>query len=140
MDKRTNNSYTTTQFATFTHPFFTDLFQLWYHNVDGKNMKIVPANLADFFTSVTLAYWLSPDGTFVQSSGTVVLCTDSFSAEEVDFLRSILLEKFNIKSTRVSNGCGKEQYRIYIAKDSLSTLQNLVDPHMPPTMRYRAGL
>jgi hypothetical protein len=88
-----------------------------------------------------LAYWISTDGTFNKPPpGTVVLCTDSFSADEIDFLRSILLEKFNIKSSTVSNGSGKNQFRIYIAKGSLSTLQNLVDPHMPPSMRYRAGL
>ncbi len=140
MDKRTNNTYTSTQFATFTHSFFTEMFQLWYLNVDGKNIKIVPANLADLFTSVSLAYWVSSDVTFRKDSGTVVLCTDSFSADEVDFLRSLLLEKFNIQSTRVSNGMSKNQYRISIAKASVPTIQNIVYPHMPSTMTFRVGL
>ena len=36
-DKRPNNTYTSTLFATFTHPFFTEMFQLWYHSVDEKD-------------------------------------------------------------------------------------------------------
>jgi len=70
----------------------------------------------------------------------VFICTDSFTPAEVDTLRSILLTKFNINSTRFLNGTGKEQYRIRIPKAFMPTLQSLVAPHMPPTMRYRVGL
>jgi len=87
------------------------MLKLWYHNVDGKNIKVIPANLANLFTSVSLAYWISSDGNYHKLFGIIVLCTDSFSADEVDFLRSILLEKFNIQSSRVSNGSGKNQFR-----------------------------
>jgi hypothetical protein len=73
-DKRTKNTSTSTLFATFTHPFFTDLFRLWYHNVDGKNIKVIPANLANLLTPVSLAYWISSDGNYRKLSGIIVLC------------------------------------------------------------------
>jgi len=78
------------------------------------------------------------DATFNKQQGVVILCTDSFTAAEVDLLRSILLSKFHIHSTRVAHCKAKEQYTI--AKESMATLQSLVGPHMPPTMRYRLGL
>ncbi|CAI2183964.1 9738_t:CDS:2 [Funneliformis geosporum] len=34
-------------FATFTHPYFTDLQSQWYTIVDGKPVKVLPENIAD---------------------------------------------------------------------------------------------
>jgi hypothetical protein len=31
---------------------------LWYRNVDGKNVKVLPANIADLLTPIAIAYWL----------------------------------------------------------------------------------
>jgi hypothetical protein len=41
-------------------------------------------------------------------------------------LRSVLLDKYSINSTRVAHNKAKEQYRIRIGKDSLPALQSLV--------------
>lgn len=86
-------------------------------------MKIIPGNIAELLTPVALAFWCASDATF--NRGAVVLCTDSFTAAEVDILRSILLTKYGINSTRFSNSSGKEHYRIRIAKSSMPTLQAL---------------
>jgi hypothetical protein len=137
-DKRTGKTTFAYAFATFTLPFFTGLFHQWYVTIDGKIMKIIPGNIAELLTPVALAFWCASDATF--NRGAVVLCTDSFTAAEVDILRSILLTKYGINSTRVSNGTGKEQYRIRIAKSSMPTLQALVSDHIPQSMRYRVGL
>jgi hypothetical protein len=157
------------QFATFTLPFLTDLFMKCYRKAEGKNIKVLPANIADLLTPIALAYWVSgcrlrsdptgwttlrsdptgwttagagavalsgPDGS--QTTGRVTLCTDSFTVAEVDLLRSILLDKFHIPSTRYL--IRADQYRIRIAKSSMPSLQSLVCPHMPPSMRFRVGL
>jgi hypothetical protein len=39
--KETGKTYSAYQFATFTLPFFTTLFNHWYHNVEGKNVKVL---------------------------------------------------------------------------------------------------
>jgi hypothetical protein len=70
----------------------------------------------------------------------VFISTDSFTSQEVALLRSIPLEKYDTHSTQVLNGSGKEQYRIRIAKRSMSDLKSLIDPHIPSMMAYRAGL
>ncbi len=54
--------------------------------------------------------------------------TDNFTIEEIELLRSILLSKFNIQSTRVAKSSGKIQYRIRIRKSSMTNLQALWGP------------
>ena len=138
--KRTGNSYTITLFVTLTLPLLTEFHKQWYRNIGGKNIKVLPNNMANLLTPIALAFWCASDATYSKRDGVIFICSDSFTPDEVDILRSILLTKFNINSTRFLNGTGKEQYRIRILKASIPTLQSLVAPHMPPTMRYRVGL
>jgi hypothetical protein len=89
-------------------------------------------------TPRALAYWLASDGTYKKDRGVVVLCTDSFTADEVDLLRSILLEKYGIDSTRNVHRPG--QFRIRIPKREVPKLQQLVKPFIPSIMASRVGL
>jgi hypothetical protein len=45
-------------FSTKTHPLFTALHSLWYKWDDAKNkfIKIVPLNISEMFSSISLAY------------------------------------------------------------------------------------
>jgi LAGLIDADG DNA endonuclease family protein len=86
-------------FKTKTHPLFTALHSLWYKwdNENNKFIKIVPLNISEIFSEISLAYWIMDDGYF-DSYGrtkTVLLCTESFTKEECIILQS-LLEKLNI--------------------------------------------
>ena len=45
-DQRTGKTYLINTFQTFTLPFFTDLHQKCYRQVDGKNVKVLPGNIA----------------------------------------------------------------------------------------------
>jgi hypothetical protein len=73
--------------------------QIWYTKVNGKNVKVIPDNIYSLLTPRALAYWISGDGSFEKSGSVTILCTDSFTAGEVDLLRTILLNKFHIDST-----------------------------------------
>jgi hypothetical protein len=42
------------QFKTIPHPYFTELFTQWYIKVNNKNVKIVPANIAELLTPISL--------------------------------------------------------------------------------------
>jgi hypothetical protein len=37
-------------FSTFTLPFFTELHSKGYRKVDGKNVKVLPENIAELLT------------------------------------------------------------------------------------------
>jgi hypothetical protein len=56
-------------------------------------------------------------------TGAYVVSTDSFTAQEVALLRSVLLNNFTIESTQVDNGKGKDQYSIYIPKREVPKLK-----------------
>ena len=53
---------------------------------------------------------------------------------EVNQIRSILLVKYDIHSTRIANGKGKGQYRYRIPQVGVPKLQALVAHHIPSSM------
>jgi len=80
----------------------------------------------------------------LRSKGVVIISTDSYTADEVDLLRGILLDKYGISSTRYSNSKGKEgpngpgrigapQYVIRIDKASMHA------PFFPSRQLRRSG-
>jgi hypothetical protein len=130
--------YQSYAFATFALPLFTTLFQ--HREVDGKIVQVIPSNIGELFTARALAYWLSGDSSFNKRDCCIQITTDSFTLSEVDLLRSLLLDQLNIESTRNANGKGQDQYIIRIPKREVPKVQELVEPFMPHSMRYRVGL
>jgi hypothetical protein len=53
--KPSGNTRLSYLFNTFTLPLFTDLHSQWYKRVDGKNIKIIPENIADLLTARAIA-------------------------------------------------------------------------------------
>jgi hypothetical protein len=81
--------------------------------VDGKNLPILPAIIGVLLTPCALAYWIASDGYYNNAQkGSLTISTDSYTAEEVDQLRSILLDQYGINSTRVLNGMAKVHFGI----------------------------
>jgi hypothetical protein len=132
-DARTGIVYTGIYFNTYSLPCFVPLYNLFYPN--GK--KIIPFNIGELLTELSLAYWLCDDGTFVKGRDIVILCTESFSESEVDLLLAVLQNKFGLKCRKDKRGNG---FRIYIVKSSLNKLRELVHAHLPSSMLYKIGL
>jgi len=67
---------------------------LWYKWDKEKNkfIKIVPFNISEMFSEISLAYWIMDDGYFYSygRAQTVLLCTESFTKEECIILQSLL--------------------------------------------------
>jgi len=127
-------------FYTFTLPFFATLYSQWYTVLVGRSVIRLPTNIYDLLTPIAIAFWLAGDGHYMKGQEVVRISTDSFTLTEVQQLQSILLNRYNIASTNVLAGSGKEQYRIRIAKASMPSLQALVKDIIPPMMAYRVGL
>lgn len=68
----------------------------------------------------------------------LVLCTDSFTLNEVCLLQNVLKHKFNLNSN--IQGYKNNRPRIYILPESMSKLINLVRPHMLPSKLYKLHL
>ena len=77
------------------------------------------------------------DGVYNKTYGGVILCTDSFTLEEVELLVKTL-NKLGLvisKQQRTEN-----VYRIYINSKSIEDLRNMVKPFMIKSMMYKIGL
>ena len=130
-------------FYTRTHPLFSSLHELWYKWDINKNkyVKIIPTNIAEMFSIVSLAYWIKDEGYF-DSYGrtkTVLLCTESFTKDECIILQS-LLEKLDIKSTLKVRDKIHNRYRIRISKTSMDRVISLVKPYIHKDFLYKLGI
>lgn len=79
------------------------------------------------------------DGSFNKTKGNLILCTDSYSKEDVLFLISILESKFNLSCGLIEYKKDRS-YRIRINKSSLPHLIELIKPHVIPSMYYKLGI
>ena len=92
----------------------------------------------DLLTPVGLAFWIMDDGSR-QGSG-LHLNVYGFDNESVDRLLDVLQGKFNLECTLHGHSAHGGKYRIYVRADSMPRLQELVLPHMVPSMLYKLGL
>jgi ubiquinol-cytochrome c reductase cytochrome b subunit len=131
-NKPDGKTYTTLAFRTFTlevlYPYAT-----MFYNVDpdtGKYVKFVPSNISELLTPRALAFWIMDDGFKVKRGG-VTLCTDSFTPEHVQLLKSVLESKFGLMCTV------QKKNRIYISGKSLHKLTSIVGQYMHPSFMYK---
>ena len=122
------------RFKTWTFSSFNWIHELWYSN----KQKIVPQNIGDYFNPLALSIWIMDDGCKVGSG--LKLCTNSFTYSECMLLVKVLFDNFNIKSSIQSAGTGKvqePQYHIYIWKESMPLLRDIVSTYVHPSMKYK---
>ena len=118
------------RFKTWTYSSLNWIHDLWYIN----NKKVVPSNIDDYLNPLALAIWIMDDGSKVNSG--LKLCTNSFTYLECLLLVKVLFDNFNLKSTIQSTGIS-EQYHIYIWKESMPLLREIVLPYVHPSMKYK---
>lgn len=120
-------------FRTRYLPCFTNLYSKFIVN----GVKVVPANIIEYLDPVALAHWISGDGEYKHSGG-LVLCTNSFTIQEVVCLINALIVRYNLDCTLREKKPG--QYLIHIKKNSMDNLRNIVKDHMVPCMLYKIHL
>lgn len=74
-------------FSTKRMPAITSLHSLWYKEIDGKYIKVLPINIEELLTPIAFAHWIMGDGYF--TGGSTKLCTDNFTKKEVLILIDI---------------------------------------------------
>jgi len=117
------------QLQTRSLPCFTELHNQFYVN----GVKVLPAIIFELLTPVALAHWICGDGS-VQRHG-LILCTDSFSVQEVVLLMNVLMVRYQLLCTLREHRKG--QFRIYIRESSMPQLRTLVAKHMDSSMLYK---
>lgn len=136
-DPRTGKVYKSMYFRTLSFTCLNIFHDFFYKN----KKKVVPWNIGELLTPRGIAHLIMGDGLFLSDRAVLVLCTESFTKEELEVLVSVLDSKFGIKSTlnkRVSS-TGTVGWRIRISKKSLDKLITLVSPFFIPELLYKLG-
>jgi LAGLIDADG DNA endonuclease family len=131
-DSKLTGPYHGFRFNTLTLPCFNFYYDLFY--VDG--VKIIPHNIIEYLTPISLSTWIGDDGTF-HSKGYLVLCTDGFTQAEVELLCSALSQKWSLKCRCERKG---KHYRIVIAKSTMDIVRSICKDHIHPSMLYKLGM
>lgn len=119
---------------TYSFSSFNWLIDCFYK--DG--IKQVPKKiyLEKYLTPLALAIWISDDGG--ACSRGVKIATNCFSEDDISLLCEVLKEQYGIVSKPNKSGFSKktfkQQYCLYIHKQSLPILQALVKPFMVNSM------
>jgi hypothetical protein len=98
-----------------------------------SEVKIIKTELFHHLTPLALAHWIMCDGLSTQYG--LILCTDSFSVQDVVRLINILILRYDL-DCKLHFNSGKP--RIYIsAVTSMVRLRELVEPHIIPFSSYK---
>jgi hypothetical protein len=120
-------------FATQTHPIFNYYRNLFYKN--GR--KIITTEILNQLNPVSLAFWICDDGSYDNTQGYVVLCTNAYSFEEHQLMKEFFNKKFGLNPT-IGFRDGK-YYFLRFKQDDTKKLINLVKPFIPESMKYKIG-
>lgn len=89
-------------------------------------------------TPMAIAHWIMGDGYF---SGSVLICTDNFTKNEVSQLIDKLDRKYflqaNLRERKLKD---RSVWTIYISKSSLDNFYKLILPFFIPEMYYKLGI
>jgi heme/copper-type cytochrome/quinol oxidase subunit 2 len=129
-DDKTHYGY---EFNTFTFRSFNWIHKMFYK----RGIKYISEDLVKYITPLALAIWISDDGGFAKPG--VRIAANCFKLKEVEFLVEVLQSKFGLNCT-IQTLKPSGNHNIYIKGSSVSTLRELVLPHLHTSMYYKLGL
>ena len=114
--------------STWTYTSFNFIQELFYFD----NKKRVPLNINEYLTPLALAIWIMEDG--VKVSKGLKFYSQRNSYADCLLLIDALHFNFKLKASVQSAG---NQYNVYIWKESMSRLREIVSPHIIKEMKYK---
>ena len=124
-ERNTNNGRVAYRFFTKQNREITNLLNLFYKN--GK--KVIPVDLE--LNPIVLAVWFMDDGS--NSRSNIYFNTQQFSLID----QNRLLHKLRQIGLKARLNKDKKYYRIRILKESISKLNQIIDPYIIQSMRYK---
>lgn len=118
------------RFHTWTYSSFNWIRDVFY--INGR--KCVPSNISNYLTPLALAIWIMDDGAKVGKG--LKFSTNSFTFGECALLVKVLYDKYHIKSS-IQSAASENQYIIYVWKESMKNLSDIVSPYIISEMKYK---
>jgi len=127
-------------FTTITHPYLTELRNIFY----PEGIKVIPKILYDWINGLVLAVWICDDGCFtydeVRGIYRLDLHTESFTYKDNLFICRNILNKFFNKSFRLNSRMYKSEKAYYIClsgKYNLYEVVNKIKQFIPQCMLHK---
>lgn len=118
------------RFRTWTYLSWNWIYDIWYIN----NIKHIPQNIGDYLTPLGLAIWIMDDGG--KTSSGLKLATNGFQYDECLLLIKVLNNNFKLKASVIS-AVVPNKYCIYIWKESMNNLKEIIKPYIIKEMSYK---
>jgi ubiquinol-cytochrome c reductase cytochrome b subunit len=122
------------RFRTWTYTSFNFIHNEFYLYQKDQLVKRVPKTISIYLTPLALAIWIMDDGSKVGKG--LKFATNSFSYQDCLLLSKVLFDKYGLKTSIHSTGY-ENQNNIYIWKQSMCTLREIVSPYIIPSMKYK---
>lgn len=124
-----------------TRSIFKEYINIFY-NIDfisKKRTKILPKNIEEYITPISLAFWIMDDG--MKNHNQLGLCTQSFTKEENLLLIKILTSKFNLDCKLHIQKDSRHPDKIwyFIKIYNVEVVWTLVKKWIIPSMYYKFG-
>jgi len=128
-----NKEYYGFEFNTYTFRSFNWIYDMFYR----KGKKIISPQLENYLTPLALAIWIMDDGGWANPG--VRISTYNFTLNETKYLVLLLEKLYNLECTIqiLKNG---NQSSIYIKKESIPTLVDLILPYMHNSMYHKLNI
>ena len=123
---------------SFTFSSLNWIHDMFYKEIEGKYIKIIPDNIEQILNPISLALWFMDDGSKLGKGAKIA--TNCFTKTELIKLCQILKNKFNITVTVLLRPGGVNKgYTLYISTSSMPTFSEIIKPHMLPSLYYKLG-
>ena len=119
--------------ATKTHSIFNYYRKLFY----SKGKKIITKKILKQLNPKSLAIWICDDGSYDNTQGYIVLCTNAFSLEEHKLMKQFFKEKFGLEPPIGFRD--KKYYFLRFKQEDSKKLIEIIKPYILLGMRYKIG-
>lgn len=119
--------------STDTHPVFNYYRNLFYKN----NRKVISEEILNQLNQRSLAIWICDDGSYSNTQGYIILCTNAYSLEEHKLMQKFFNEKFGLNPT-IGFRDGKYYYLRFKQDDSKKLIE-IIKQFIPNSMKYKIG-
>lgn len=112
------------RFNTWYLSQFNWIYDNWYIN----NNKILPKNIDQYLTPLTLAIWIMDNS--IKNKNGLKINMNHFTYNECKILQNILINKYNIEIIIMIN-------YIFIPNQSISLLYSIIKPYIISSMKFK---
>jgi hypothetical protein len=109
-----------------------EIFNLFYCKKGEIFYKSIKFELFNYMDFIVLAHWIMGDGSKRQKG--IILCTDSFTLDDIILLNNILIIKFCFNSSIQRE---KSFYRIYINGKDFQKIKPYIEPFFCSSFLYK---